>query len=58
MNNAKRSDDREEEAYEYDLNREREQQRNALEDELRGLQKEITDKKETFEREQPPGARN
>ena len=47
----KKERDREEEAYEYDLNREREQQRNALEDELRGLQKEITDKKETFERE-------
>ena len=48
---GKKERDREEEAYEYDLNREREQRRNALEDELRALQKEITGKKEIFERD-------
>ncbi|MDY6843779.1 MAG: hypothetical protein SVW57_06785 [Thermodesulfobacteriota bacterium] len=47
----KKQKEREESDYEYNLNREREQRRNKLEDELQALQKEITQKKETFEQD-------
>ena len=47
----KKQKEREEADYEYNLNREREQRRNKLEDELQSLEKEIIQKRETFEQE-------
>ncbi len=47
----KKQKEREEADYEYNLNRDREQRGNKLEDELQTLQKEINQKKETFEKE-------
>jgi len=47
----KKQKEREEADYEYNLHRDREQRRNKLEDDLQALQKEINQKKETFEQE-------